>query len=207
MRLAILARPSRHISPNADKYVFIRIGWCQNQIYSHSQKNGSILKIAHILGVGTMRLKRSLFRERRHSKNMPIVPFKGSHGATIWGCRRKIPDRRSYNIHTEWIDGMAINWGHTQYVNESADELGVIYALIERFEKQRLPRLLELKKRVDKGGLLSESDIRFMYQVTLDAQRSKRLIDRHPEWHKFCAEVINLYEEIAEKTLENEKKS
>ena len=39
-------------------------------------------------------------------------------------------------------------------MKESADELGVIYALVERFEKQRLPRLLELKKRVDKGGVL-----------------------------------------------------
>ncbi|NOR26544.1 MAG: hypothetical protein GQ542_19565 [Desulforhopalus sp.] len=92
-------------------------------------------------------------------------------------------------------------------MEESEDELGTIYALIERFEKQRLPRLLELKKMVDKGGLLSESDIRFMYQVTLDAQRSKRLIDRHPEWHKFCAEVIHLYEEIAERALDNENKS
>ncbi len=92
-------------------------------------------------------------------------------------------------------------------MNESADELGVIYALIERFEKQRLPRLLELKKMVDKGGLLSKSDIRFMYQVTLDAQRNKRLIDRHPEWQPFCSYVIHLYEEVAEKALENEKKS
>jgi hypothetical protein len=92
-------------------------------------------------------------------------------------------------------------------VNESADERGVIYALIDRFEKQRLPRLLEIKKRVDKGEVFSESDIQFMYEVTRDAQRSKRLIDRHPEWHKFCAEVIHLYEEVVEKALENEKKS
>ena len=90
-------------------------------------------------------------------------------------------------------------------MNESEDELGVIYTLIERFEKQRLPRLLELKKRVDRGEVLGESDLRFMYQVTRDAQRSKRLIDRHPEWHKFCSEVIHLYEEIAEKALDNEK--
>lgn len=90
-------------------------------------------------------------------------------------------------------------------MKESEDELGVIYTLIERFEKQRLPRLLELKKRVDRGEVLGESDLRFMYQVTLDAQRSKRLIDRHPEWHKFCSEVIHLYEEIAEKALDNEK--
>ncbi len=91
-------------------------------------------------------------------------------------------------------------------MNDPTTELGVIYALVERFEKQRLPRLLELKKRVDKGEVFSESDIRFMNQVVLDTQRSKRLIDRHPDWHKFCAEVINLYEEIVEKALDNEKK-
>jgi hypothetical protein len=66
-------------------------------------------------------------------------------------------------------------------MEESAAELGTIYALIERFEKQRLPRLLELKKRVDEGGVLSESDIQFMDQVMLDAQRSKRLIEMDPE--------------------------
>ena len=91
-------------------------------------------------------------------------------------------------------------------MNESEHELGAIYALIERFDKQRLPQLLELKERVDQGGVLSESDIQFMYQITHDAQQSKHLIDRHPEWHKFCAEVIHLYEEIAEKALDNEEK-
>lgn len=92
-------------------------------------------------------------------------------------------------------------------MNDSAGELGTIYALIERFEKQRLPRLLELKKRVDKGEVFSESDILFITEVTHDAQRSKPLIDRHPEWHKFCSEVIHLYEEVVEKALENENKS
>lgn len=92
-------------------------------------------------------------------------------------------------------------------MEESPGELCTIYALIERFEKQRLPRLLELKKRVDEGGVLSEADIQFMDQAMLDAQRSKRLIDRHPEWHKYCAKVIHLFGEIAEQALNNEKKS
>lgn len=92
-------------------------------------------------------------------------------------------------------------------MNESEDEIGVIYALIERFEKQRLPRLLEIKNMVDQGEVLSEWDIQFMFQITHDAQQSKHLIDRYPEWHKFFAEVIHLYEEVAEKALENEKKS
>ena len=88
-----------------------------------------------------------------------------------------------------------------------AEELAVIYTLIELLEKQRLPQLLEIKKKVDKGGVLSETDTQFMYQVTNDAQRSKRLIDKYPGWHKFCAEVIHLFEEVAEKALENEQKS
>jgi hypothetical protein len=90
-------------------------------------------------------------------------------------------------------------------VGDSSAELAVIYTLIDRFEKQRLPRLLDIKNRVDRGGVLTESDIHFMLEIADDAQRSKRLIDRHPEWHRFCAEVIHLFEEVAEKALENEK--
>jgi hypothetical protein len=48
-------------------------------------------------------------------------------------------------------------------MSESEHELATIYVLIERFEKQRLPRLLELKERVDQGGVLDEPDIQFMY--------------------------------------------
>ena len=61
---------------------------------------------------------------------------------------------------------------------DSADELGVIQVLIVRFERQRLPRLLELKKRVGRGEVLSEPDIQFLTQVIHDAQQSKRLIDK-----------------------------
>jgi hypothetical protein len=56
---------------------------------------------------------------------------------------------------------------------KESDDLGTIYALIERFEKQRLPGLLELKNRVDQGEVLSESDIQFMSKITYDAQQSK----------------------------------
>jgi hypothetical protein len=54
--------------------------------------------------------------------------------------------------------------------------------------------------------MLGESDIQFMGQVTLDAQRSKWLTERHPEWHEFCAGVIHLYEDVSEKALDNESR-
>jgi hypothetical protein len=90
-------------------------------------------------------------------------------------------------------------------MTKPSDEDGVILALIERFEKQRLPRLLALREKVDRGESLSSEDIKFLDTVIHDAQQSKQLIDRHPEWHKFCSMVVHLYETITEKALDNEK--
>jgi hypothetical protein len=90
-------------------------------------------------------------------------------------------------------------------MTDLSEEDGVILALIERFEKQRLPRLKALKEKVDSGGLLGAGDIDFLNTVIHDAQQSKRLVDRHPEWHEFCADVVHLYETITSKALANEK--
>ena len=92
-------------------------------------------------------------------------------------------------------------------MTEPSEEDGVILALIERFEKQRLPRLKALKEKVDSGEVLNAGDIEFLETVIHDAQQSKHLIDRHPNWHSFCSYVIHLYETITEKALENEKSS
>jgi hypothetical protein len=90
-------------------------------------------------------------------------------------------------------------------MQDETKEDGVILALIERFERQRLPRILELKDKVDRAELLDESEMEFLQGVIVDAQHNKPLIDKHPEWQKFCAEVVHLYEEITEKALQNEK--
>lgn len=49
-------------------------------------------------GVEMKKHKRFLFSDRRLEKDMPLFPFKDSHGATIKDCRRKIPDRRSSKV-------------------------------------------------------------------------------------------------------------
>ena len=92
-------------------------------------------------------------------------------------------------------------------MTEPTEEDGVILALIERFEKQRLPRLKAIKEKTDSGELLDDGDVEFLDTVIHDAQQSKHLIDRHPEWQAFCATVVHLYETITEKALDNEKSS
>lgn len=50
-----------------------------------------------------MDYKRTRIGDRRQKKEMPKAPFKDSKGVTIKACRRKTPDRRTGNIHLEWI--------------------------------------------------------------------------------------------------------
>ncbi|KKC98744.1 hypothetical protein [Photobacterium halotolerans] len=83
-------------------------------------------------------------------------------------------------------------------------EAGILQALAERLESQRLPRALAMKKRVDDGDTLNELDIQFLKEVLDDAQRLMPIVERHPEWQNLAASLINLYQEITSKALENE---
>ena len=90
-------------------------------------------------------------------------------------------------------------------MTEKSEDAGMIAVLIQRFESERLPRALDLKEKVDRGETLNDNDIAFLEQVFEDANTLKPLLDRHDEYHKLVAQAINLYKEITEKGLANEK--
>lgn len=87
---------------------------------------------------------------------------------------------------------------------ESSKDAGVILALAERFQKERLPRALALKERVDKGEVLSDLDIAFLEEVFQDARHIQPLLDQHPEWQALAGRAVHLYKEIMDKASENE---
>jgi hypothetical protein len=92
-------------------------------------------------------------------------------------------------------------------MSDSSKDLGVITVLLQRLEEQRLPRALALKKKVDQGERLDDSDIAFLEQVLADANEAKPLLERHPEYQDLVSRVVNLYKEITDRALENEKRS
>ena len=83
---------------------------------------------------------------------------------------------------------------------ESIDkEAGIIQALAERLEKQRLPMALKLKEKVDQGGLLNDADIAFLEEVFAGSAQLKPMLDAHPEWQELAARMTRLYNEITAK--------
>ena len=92
-------------------------------------------------------------------------------------------------------------------MNDADKAQGVAYALLERFEKFRLPRALDIKRRVDTGERLGEADIEFLQRVMADADEINRLVDQFPEYATVYTRAVNLYKDITQKALENEQGS
>jgi hypothetical protein len=90
-------------------------------------------------------------------------------------------------------------------MSDSPQDAGLIMVLLERLNKQRLPRALDLKEKVDRGEQLNEFDISFLKEVSDDISKGKSLVERHPEYQSLVLHMINLYNEISEKALNNEK--
>jgi hypothetical protein len=74
-------------------------------------------------------------------------------------------------------------------------------------EKQRLPIALELQEKVNRGETLNDLDLEFLDNVLHDSQKIRAMLDKYPAWQPLAARMVNLYNEITTKALENEQNS
>ncbi|MBK9326221.1 MAG: hypothetical protein IPN00_07760 [Hydrogenophilales bacterium] len=92
-------------------------------------------------------------------------------------------------------------------MNNPSNDAGLIQVLAERLETQRLPRALAIKASVDRGETLGDLDIKFLQEVLRDAGQIAPLLHAHPEWQDLAGRMMQLYKEITEKALANEKRA
>lgn len=89
---------------------------------------------------------------------------------------------------------------------QETKDAGVLAVIVARMEQQRLPRAIDLKAKVEQGGVLDDLDIEFMEQVFADSNVLKPLLARNPEYQDLAARMMALYREITTKALANENK-
>jgi len=89
---------------------------------------------------------------------------------------------------------------------QETKDAGVLAVIVARMEQQRLPRAIDLKAKVDQGGVLDDLDIEFLEQVFADSNELKPLLARHPEYQDLAARMMALYRDITTKALANENK-
>ena len=92
-------------------------------------------------------------------------------------------------------------------MDQKEKDKGMIMVLLERFNKQRLPRALALKKKVDSGELLDDYDQKYIKELQKDSSEVMLIIERNPDYKDLAANIINLYKEIIEKDTENQKQA
>lgn len=87
---------------------------------------------------------------------------------------------------------------------DTSDETGVTTAILRRLETQHIPRLLDIKAKVDRGTKLDDLDIEYLERVFADATSTAGIVEKHPELAPSVVRMDHLYKEITEKAMENE---
>ena len=85
------------------------------------------------------------------------------------------------------------------------DDTGIIQVILERFEKQRLPRMIKIKQRLDNGNKLNEFELEFLSKAIHDTKTLLPFLERHPEYEPLLSRVFHYYKIITDEALGNEK--
>jgi DNA-binding XRE family transcriptional regulator len=88
---------------------------------------------------------------------------------------------------------------------EDAEE-GTIAVLLKRAVEKRIPNVLAVRDRLEKGGTLSNLEITHLEEILANSQKMQEMVERHPEFQELAAKMINLYAEITRMAVENEEK-
>ncbi len=84
----------------------------------------------------------------------------------------------------------------------------ILEVIIERFEKQRLPRLFDIKAQLDQGNKLSRYDLEFLEEVLKDTQHNEHYVKNSDEEAQLIfMKAVSLYKEITQKAIYNESKT
>ena len=90
-------------------------------------------------------------------------------------------------------------------MDKKTEDTGVILVLLESFEKQRLPRIIDIKLKLDYGDIINEFELEYLSEALHDARMLLPYLDRHPEYQPLVAKIIHYYKVVIDEALANER--
>jgi hypothetical protein len=92
-------------------------------------------------------------------------------------------------------------------IMEELGKPGTEQALVERFVKQELPKVLDLKTKVDGGAKLTDVELDLLSGIIEKAHNYEQFLHYWPKYKPVIAQILDTYNEITTKALENEQSS
>jgi hypothetical protein len=91
--------------------------------------------------------------------------------------------------------------------DDDLEHEAVSQLIIERFVKYRLPPLMKMKDEVHAGKVLSDGELELLRRILQRAHQFRKLVHEFPEYQDLVARIIDLFHEITELALRNEKEN
>jgi len=85
------------------------------------------------------------------------------------------------------------------------DDLGTLQAVIEDYQKRKLPRMLRIRQQVDGGAILSEYDMEFLMGLHHQIYRYESFVEEHAEYMLIYQGFVQVYGHIIDVGLANER--
>lgn len=82
-------------------------------------------------------------------------------------------------------------------------ELGVVQVALEQYNKEWLPALLEMKAKVDRGGILDERELSLLSKATKQARDGITFAEKHPQFKNLIDRALELYDHIEARNKQN----
>jgi hypothetical protein len=76
--------------------------------------------------------------------------------------------------------------------------------MFQTFERGRVQRAFSLLDKVNDGEPVNNFDMAFLNNIFFETRALIPLFDRHEEYQGIASQILELYEDIASKALENE---
>jgi hypothetical protein len=77
-------------------------------------------------------------------------------------------------------------------------------ALLEHYDRHTLPRMMDIKHRLDAGEKLNDTEISFLQDVFAEIHKIEPLIHRHPEYQVLFSRIADFCKALSMQAVSNE---